>query len=142
MATEHGQVPERVSEGFLRHLSDPRGLGRLGEPHGRATGVGQCGDSVEVSLKVADGAIAEVRALPMGCLYTQVCASALCELAAGRSLEGALAIEPEDIERLLDGLPEDHRHCARLAVNTMGEAIEDYYRRQRPAGERGAPCPS
>lgn len=134
MTTEHAQVPERVTQAFLRHLTAPHGLGRLETPDGQATGVGECGDSVSVGLVVDGGAISEVKAMPVGCLYTQVCASALCELAGGRSLEAALKIEPEDIDRMLDGLPEDHQHCARLAVNTLGEAIEDYYRRARATG--------
>jgi nitrogen fixation NifU-like protein len=34
------------------------------------------------------------------------------------------------VENELGGLPEDHKHCARLAVNTLGEAIADHYRRK------------
>jgi len=36
----------------------------------------------------------------------------------------------------LGGLPEDHMHCARLAVNTLGEAIADYYRNAANSGAR------
>jgi len=52
-------------------------------------------------------------------------------LAQGRSLEEALQLEPEDVAKAFGGLPEDHRHCARLAVNTLGEAIADYYHGHR-----------
>jgi len=38
-----------------------------------------------------------------------------------------LELEPHDVVTALGGLPEDHLHCARLAVNTLGEAIADYY---------------
>ena len=67
--------------------------------------------------------------LPQGCVYTLVCASAMSELAKGRDLDQALELEPHDVADALGGLPEDHLHCARLAVNTLGEAIADYYRR-------------
>ena len=84
-----------------------------------------------VFIKVKGDTITDIKAMPHGCLYTVVCASALGDLAQGRSLdEGLLQLEPEDIEKELGGLPEDHKHCARLAVNTLGEAIADHYRRK------------
>jgi nitrogen fixation NifU-like protein len=43
----------------------------------------------------------------------------------------ALRLQPENVSDELGGLPEDHLHCARLAVNTLGEAIEAHYRRAR-----------
>jgi nitrogen fixation NifU-like protein len=53
----------------------------------------------------------------------------MSEMAKGKSLEDALRLQPQDIDTLLGGLPSDHLHCARLAVNSLGEAIDDYYRR-------------
>jgi hypothetical protein len=47
---------------------------------------------------------------------------------SGKSLEEALCVSPEAVAAELGGLPEDHMHCASLAVNTLGEAIDDYYR--------------
>ena len=91
--------------------------------------MGECGDSVEVFLKVDEGAISEIRVFPDGCLYTMVCASAVSDMARGRGLDQALEIGPEDLEAELGGLPEDHKHCARLAVNTLGEALADYWKK-------------
>ena len=51
----------------------------------------------------------------------------MSELVKGKSLDEVLYFEPDDIVANLGGLPEDHMHCARLAVNTLGEAIADYY---------------
>jgi len=91
--------------------------------------VGQCGDSIEVSLRIDQGAIADIRVAPHGCLYTLVCASAMSEMVKGRQLDQALELEPQELVSALGGLPEDHIHCARLAVNTLGEAIADYYQK-------------
>lgn len=130
-----GQVGAR----FLEHAQYPRNLGRVPSPDGVALGVGQCGDSMEVSLQVRGDTISEIKVMPHGCIYTVVCASALSELAKGKTVEGALGLNPEDLDRELQGLPEDHQHCARLAVNTLGEAIEDYYRRvNSPLGQAKA----
>lgn len=79
-------------------------------------------------MRLADDIIAAIGHIPQGCMYTIACASAVCGLALGKTLDEALLIQPEDVERELGGLPEDHRHCARLAVNTLGEALAEAYR--------------
>jgi nitrogen fixation NifU-like protein len=101
----------------------------MDNPHGKGMAVGQCGDAIEVSLRVDRGAIADIKVVPHGCIFTVVCASAMSELAKGRDLDHALELEPQELVAALGGLPEDHMHCARLAVNTLGEAIADYYRK-------------
>jgi nitrogen fixation protein NifU and related proteins len=57
------------------------------------------------------------------------CASAMSTLATGCSIEQALKLQPEDVANELGGLPADHLHCARLAINTLGEAIAEHYRK-------------
>ncbi len=95
---------------------------------GRAIGVGSCGDSLEITLRLQGETIAEIGYCPKGCHFTVACGRAVSSLALGRTVEQALSLQPEDVEQELGGLPEDHRHCARLAVNTLGEAIADSYR--------------
>ena len=119
----------KLDDRFIRHVNVPSHIGVIELPSGRALGVGQCGDSVEVMLTVINQRIADIRCQPRGCAFTIACASAMSELARQRTLEDALEISPQDVEAELGGLPEDHLHCARLAVNTLGEAIADCYRR-------------
>jgi nitrogen fixation NifU-like protein len=123
----------KLDDRFIRHVNVPSNLGVIELPSGRALGVGQCGDSVEVMLTVIDQRIADIRCRPRGCAFTIACASAMSELARHRTLEEALEISPQDVEAELGGLPEDHLHCARLAVNTLGEAIADCYRQRAPS---------
>jgi nitrogen fixation protein NifU and related proteins len=127
-------LPGEVGEQFLRVARYPKNIGSLDNPSGQGAALGKCGDSIEVSLKIESGAIADIKVLPHGCLYTLVCASAMSELAQGRDLDQALELEPHHVAEALGGLPEDHLHCARLAVNTLGEAIADYYRRASLSG--------
>jgi nitrogen fixation NifU-like protein len=119
---------------FWRHAKAPSNIGTCIEPHAQASAVGSCGDSISVELRVENDVLEEIKCAPRGCVYTFACASAMSELAAGRTIEQALQIQPEDVAMLLDGLPEDHLHCARLAVNTLGEAIAEYYRRAASSG--------
>ncbi len=78
--------------------------------------------------RIHQGAIADIKVSPTAA-STLVCASAMSELAKGRDLDHALELEPQEVVTALGGLPEDHMHCARLAVNTLGEAIADYYKK-------------
>jgi nitrogen fixation NifU-like protein len=129
VSTDDFTHPGQVGEKFLRLATQPKNIGSLENPSGKGAAVGQCGDSIEVFLRIDKEAITDIRVTPHGCVYTLVCASAVSELARGKGLDEALAIEPDDVAAAVAGLPEDHMHCARLAVNTLGEAIADYYRK-------------
>jgi nitrogen fixation NifU-like protein len=131
-------ITGQVGEQFLCLARAPKNIGMLDNPSGEGVAVGQCGDSIEVSLRIDNGAISDIRVLPRGCVYTLVCASVMSELVRGRDLDQALEIEPQDIVAALGGLPEDHNHCARLALNTLGEAIADYYRKISRSGSNGS----
>jgi nitrogen fixation NifU-like protein len=121
--------PHTFHPKFLQHLREPHNIGILPTADGRATGVGSCGDSVQVFLQVEDNTITDIRCDYNGCQYTLACASAMSKLARGRTIAEALELEPSDVVSELGSLPEDHLHCARLAVNTLGEAIDDFYLR-------------
>jgi nitrogen fixation NifU-like protein len=116
-----------ANEEFQRHARFPRHLGLLVHPDGSAVGKGSCGDAIEMSIRLKGETIAEIGHQPNGCAYTVACASAVSLLASGKHIDDALELKAEDVERELGGLPEDHLHCARLAVNTLGEAIADAY---------------
>ena len=121
--------PADASPQFLRHLNDPQNVGTLDAPSGLASMTGKCGDTIGLSIQVEGDAIAAIRVLPQGCAYTLVCASAVSVLANGRDLDEVLTLTPQDVINEVGGLPEDHHHCARLALNALGEAIADYLER-------------
>ena len=131
-------VPGEVGEQFLCLARFPQNIGFLDNPSGKGAAVGKWEDSLEVSLRIDMGAIADLKVLPLGCVYTLVCASAMSELAKGRDAEHALELVPLDVADARGGLPDDHLHCARWAVNTLGEAIADYYQRASLSGSGGS----
>jgi nitrogen fixation NifU-like protein len=114
----------------LHHIQCPYNIGTLEEADGQATGVGTCGDSLQVYLRIGGNTITNIRCQYEGCQYTLACASAMSKLANGRTLSQALELEPADVATELGDLPADHLHCARLAVNTLGEAIDNYYQKR------------
>jgi len=44
----------------------------------------------------------------------------------GKPIDFAEKLSPEDIDKALKGLPEDHKHCAELAIRTLKHSIEKY----------------
>jgi nitrogen fixation NifU-like protein len=132
---------------FWQHASKPRNLGSCPDATASAVGIGSCGDKIKVDIVVKDDILIKVKWIPEGCVYTVACASAMSALATGCSIEQALKLQPGNIADELGGLPADHLHCARLAINTLGEAIAEHYRkalaiRQGKEGENPNPTES
>jgi nitrogen fixation NifU-like protein len=114
---------------FWQHAKDPRNLGSCPDATASAVGIGSCCDKIEVGIVVKDDILIKVKWVPEGCVYTVACGSAMSALATGCSIEQALKLQPENVANELGGLPSDHLHCARLAINTLGEAIAEHYRK-------------
>lgn len=128
-ADQSGRTLEDLPRKFQEHMRHPHNQGTLANPGGSAEMTGQCGDSIAVDIRLDGDSIRDIRARPTGCVYTLVCSSAMSRLAKGRTINEALWLEPEDVAREVGGLPEDHMHCARLALNALGEAIADHLER-------------
>jgi nitrogen fixation NifU-like protein len=114
------------SQKFKDELFDPKNIGTIENPdsHVRITGV--CGDTIEMYLTIKDRRVWDIKFVTDGCGATVVCASYVARTAQGKSIEEALRIEPEDVDRYFDGLPEENKHCAKLAVITLQALLEEY----------------
>ena len=121
----------RVIEEYLH----PRHLEKLDQPDGSATVTGSCGDTMVMGLKIRDGRIAEIGFLTDGCGPTVACGSVLSQMARSKTLDQALDIAVHRLLKELGGLPDSHLHCARLAVDTLQTAIQNY---QHSGGEHDA----
>jgi len=111
---------------FLTHAMTPQNVGMLSNPDGSGSPQGTCGDTIEINLRVLDDSITDCVFMTDGCAHTIACGSAITTLAKGRAVAEALKLEPEDVSGILGGLPQDHQHCARLAVTGLRLAIKDY----------------
>ena len=113
----------RYSETLLDHFLNPRNAGMMRQPD--AVGEGEyagCGDLARVFLKVRDGRVAEARFQAYGCGPTIAAASAVSELIALRPVDDLEHLKPEEVERALDGLPEDRKHAAEVVVDAVRAA--------------------
>lgn len=113
------------SETAISHAMNPRNLGTLQNPDGFARITGSCGDTMEVWLRIKTNTIADIKFMTDGCGPSIASGSMMTELAMGKSISEAGGINQQDILRALGGLPEESKHCALLAANTLRAAIRD-----------------
>lgn len=120
----------RYSATLVEHFLRPRNAGLMREPD--AVGEDEydgCGDLARFFLRVRDGRAVEVRFQTYGCGPTIAAASAASELATGRRVEDLVNLKPQEIERALDGLPDDRRHAAAVVAGALRAAALDYLAR-------------
>jgi len=109
-----------------RHANDPYNMGPLEVFNGHARITGPCGDTMEFWVNVLDGRIDKVSFITDGCGPSLAAGSITTCLAEGKTVEEAKTITQKDVLDALEGLPEDHQHCALLAANTLAAACSDY----------------
>jgi nitrogen fixation protein NifU and related proteins len=99
-------------------------------PSGEARLTGSCGDTMQISLKFHNDRVAATSYWTNGCAYSFNCIYVASELAKGKSPDEILKIDPELIREAVGGLPGDQMHCARLSVETLHAALDDFMRKQ------------
>jgi nitrogen fixation NifU-like protein len=120
----------------IDHAEHPRNVGSMENADGFGRVIGPCGDTMEIWLRVKEGAILQATFWTDGCGTSIAAGSMVTELAKGKAATDALSITQQDVLDALGGLPEDSSHCALLAANTLQEAIRDYLALERAPWKR------
>ena len=108
----------------MNHFLDPQHPGVLDGADGRGEATNQaCGDTVLITIAVADGAIAAARFSSQACAGGIASCSATARWAHGRSLAEAAALTADDVAALLGGLPEAKMGCAEMAAEALRNAV-------------------
>ncbi|MBY9002939.1 MAG: iron-sulfur cluster assembly scaffold protein [Candidatus Lokiarchaeota archaeon] len=90
------------------------------------TYTGLCGDTMHYYLKIEDDIITKANFVTDGCGASVATACQTTMLIEGKSLKYVENLTPEEIDKALKGLPDDHKHCAELSVRTLRRAISKY----------------
>ena len=117
------EAREIFSDKVIEECFDPSNMERLDPSDAHAVFKGGCGDTMEIYLLLDGEAISHASFMTDGCGATVACGSMLTKMVKGLPLAEASKIEAERLREVLDGLPEDHTHCADLAVMTLRKAI-------------------
>ncbi len=116
-------------KGFSRWLN-MKYMGRIENPDGYARITGKCGDTIEIFLKFEGERVKEARFMTYGCASSAICGSFAVELAIGKKPEEIVEITGERILEEIGQFPEEEKHCAYLAAETLQEALSDYMKKQ------------
>jgi nitrogen fixation NifU-like protein len=121
----------RYSAVLVEHFLNPRNAGLMRDPDG----VGEdeyegCGDLARFYLRVREGRTVEARFQTYGCGPTIAAASAASELVIGRAVEDVVNLKAEEVERALEGLPDDRKHAADVVAGAVRAAALDSLRRR------------
>ena len=110
---------------LLDHFKNPRNVGELE----RANVVIEvsnpvCGDVLKLSARMENTRIAEIRFKAKGCVASMACASALTELAQGKSVDEARALNRENVIAAVGGIPQASAHAAQLSLDALTSALD------------------
>ena len=119
------------SEKVMDHFMNPRNVGVLED----ADGVGRagnpvCGDIMEMSVKIRDDVITDIKFRTFGCGAAIATSSMATELIQGKTIDEALEVSNRAIAEALDGLPPIKMHCSVLAAEALRATLADYYTRR------------
>ena len=118
------------SDKVMDHFMNPRNVGVIED----ADGVGRagnpvCGDLMEMSVKIRDNVITDIRFRTFGCGAAIASSSMATELIKGKTIDEALQVSNRAIAEALEGLPPVKMHCSVLAAEALRATVADYYTR-------------
>ena len=127
----HEEMRESYGEVAFERWLRPQYMGVMDSPDGYGHLAGTCGDRMEIFLRFEKDKVKEATFQTDGCGSSVVCGSLAAELALGKTPDELVEISGETILDALGGLPEEDRHCALLAAETLQDALDDYMRKQQ-----------
>ena len=120
------------SEQVLTHYANPRNVGSVIEPSGKALVKSALdSDTVLISLRIDHNTIQEAKFKCMGCAVAIACSSMATEMVLGKTVEEAYAITEQAVAEALGGIPEYKMRCSNLAPAAIRNAIDDWRNRAR-----------
>jgi len=119
------------SDKVMDHFMNPRNVGVIEDADGVGrTGNPTCGDLMEMSVKIEDDVITDIKFRTFGCGAAIATSSMATEMIKGKTIDEALEITNRAIAEALDGLPPVKMHCSVLAAEALRDTLADYYKRQ------------
>lgn len=109
---------------LLDHFERPRNSGELSDADAQVRVENPaCGDILELAIRMNAERIGAIRFRAKGCVPAMACASAMTELAKGKSRQEASAIGKAEVLSAVGGVPPASGHAAQLAVDALRQAL-------------------
>jgi len=128
----------QYGEKVIDHFTNPRNVGSLDKGSSRVgtgiVGAPECGDVLKLQIEVDEGGtIVDAKFKTFGCGSAIAASSLATEWLKGRTVETAGELKNTDIANELS-LPPVKIHCSVLAEDAIKAAIQDWKRKNEPAG--------
>jgi nitrogen fixation NifU-like protein len=120
------EAREAFGEAGFQRWRNPRFNGRMQNCDASARVKGTCGDTMEMYLKFEGDRVESASYVTDGCASSGICGSFAAEMAMGKEPDELTEITGEAILQKIGRFPEEDRHCAFLAAETLQEALRDY----------------
>jgi nitrogen fixation NifU-like protein len=125
MTDQKAAAQGMYSATVLDHFKNPRHAGELENAEANVEVTNPvCGDTMRLSARIKDGRIAEAKFLARGCVTSIACGSVIAEKMQGASPADLASISPEEVSRVLGGLPAATFHGAQLACDALSTLLE------------------
>ena len=98
----------------------------IADPDGVARIEGNCGDTMEIGLKITDGQVVDTHYWTNGCSYSKNCVQTAATLARNKPINEVRNINMMSIMDVTGTLPNTHLHCAQLAETTLQKSLDNY----------------
>jgi nitrogen fixation NifU-like protein len=118
-------MPAPYSSTLWDHFTSPRNAGEM--KHADAVGKASINGRAPhftVYLKATDRKVTRATFQTFGCGYSIAACSALTELVTGKTISECRGITADHVVTALDGMPEEKRFCADLAIAALRDALE------------------
>lgn len=120
------EAKEVLGEKGFDRWRNPKFCGRLEGADGYAKLTGDCGDTMEMYIKIHGEIVGQVGYFTDGCSSSSVAGSFAAELATGMGFTEVLDLSGKDVLNEVGRFPESEEHCAHLAIRTLQEALNSY----------------
>ena len=117
------------SKTVIEEYRNPNNFGVLKNPDAEGSVKGPCNDTMKITLRIKDEIIKDARFWTDGCGATIACGSMLTKIIKNMSINDALKISYEKLIEILNGLPKEHIHCSKLAVDTLRKTLKNYWKK-------------
>jgi len=114
----------KYSDQVLDHFHHPRNVGEIEQPTIVVETTNPvCGDLMKLWVVVQNGVVVEVKFKAEGCVPAVACGSWLTERITGMPLAELTALNSDQIDHGLGGLPAASKHAATLASDAVRQFL-------------------
>ena len=117
------EAKEAFGEAGFERWRNPKYNGRMESFDTSACIKGECGDTMEMFLKFEGDCVKSASYITDGCASSTICGSITAEMSIGKDPDELTEITGDAVLKKIGRFPEEDKHCAFLASETLQEAL-------------------